>query len=48
MALNRRTVPMKWLEFRTTEYNKLTGKVETHTQLEWMSMQHPDMFKKYK
>ena len=34
MALNRKdrsVVPRYWLEFETTEYNKLTGKVETHT-----------------
>jgi len=31
MRLNRRTIPMKWLAVKTTEYNNLTGKVETHT-----------------
>ena len=49
MSLDRKdrsVVPRYWLEFETTEYNKLTGKVETHTQLEWMSIQHPAMFKK--
>ena len=51
MTLNRKdrtVVPRYWLEFETTEYNKLTCKVETHTQLEWMSIQQPQLLKKYK
>ncbi len=45
MSLDRKdrsSVSKYWLEAETTEFNKLTGKVETHSQLEWMLIRNPN------
>ena len=46
MSLDRKdcsTVSKYWLEAETREFNKLTVKVETHSQLEWILIQHPHL-----
>ena len=50
MSLDRKdrsTIAKKWLEFKSTEYNPLTGQHETHSQEEWMLIRDPE-FKKIK
>ena len=41
MAKDRYTTLKKWLVFKTTELNHNTGKVETHTQEEWIKIKNP-------
>ena len=38
MARDRSIIACKWLEFETTEYNHITKKFETKTQLEWLKL----------
>ena len=38
---DRYTVLRKWLAFETTELNSNTGKIETHTQEEWIYIKNP-------
>tara|TARA_X000001036_G_scaffold334198_1_gene313095 strand:+ start:1265 stop:1414 length:150 start_codon:yes stop_codon:yes gene_type:complete len=42
---DRYTVLRKWLAFETTELNSITGKIETHSQEEWIYIKNPE-FKK--